>query len=203
MTFIQTIHSQKTEDHHPREEGFRGSLADEMIAALIEENKKLRDQLSTSQGLSSRVIHSQIPVYEKRLHQAEQKADALENSSRNLQQKIDQMKKELSQLADNKNFEIDVSWEDFTPPSKPPETTPQRDPCDATPEEANTQKLCALQQKIAHAEDRVAYYTNLPAKAEELRGALTLAKQACLGNETTFFPETEGLLSLMLLMIDL
>lgn len=178
------------------------SLADEIIQALLLENKRLRSEAAPSlkekaspppnpapqMGFALQVMTSELKRSGQRLEIAQAAADSLEESSRGLQEQVDQMREEFTRLfeAEYHKHPNPASEEDFTPPPKQVEIRPMPKEIADDPHEVMTYKLWAEERRIEHANTRTAYYKDLPAKAQDLGRALDLARE---GNWAKLFGE--------------
>jgi len=177
------------------------SLADEIVQALLEENKRLRSEVTSlkekgtpppesapQMGFALQVMTTEFKRSGQRLEIAQTAADSLEESSRGLQEEVDAMRAEFTRLyeAEERDHPNPVLEEDFTPPSREVELKPMPEKIAQDPHEVMTYKLWGMERKIERANERAAYYQDLPAKAEELREALTLARA---GNWAELFGE--------------
>ncbi len=177
------------------------SLADEIVQTLLEENKRLRAQATSLKekatpppestppmGFALQVMTSELKRSDQRLEIAQTAADSLEESSRGLQEEVDEMRAEFTHLyeAEERDHPNPVLEEDFTPPSREVEIRSIPEKLAQDPHEVMTYKLWGMERKIERANERAAYYQDLPAKAEELREALTLARA---GNWAELFGE--------------
>ena len=167
------------------------SLADEIVQVLLEENKRLRSEVTSlkekgtpppesapQMGFALQVMTTEFKRSGQRLEIAQAAADSLEESSRGLQEEVDAMRAEFTRLYEAEYHEHPnpVLEEDFTPPSREVEIPPLSEKIAQDPHEAMSYKLWGMERRIERTNERAAYYQDLPAKAEELREALTHAR---------------------------